>query len=124
MQMKQQAANLSGKSANTKDKKSGTRSNVNRLRVHYLKRFKRATQNATKLKDICNEAVDEPSQFELQAYEELMRAVYLMETLQFEQAVDHLLRSKVIYEKISEYQGTLEALIYGEKVSQITTFIR
>jgi len=74
MQMKQQASNLSGKSATAKDKKSGTRSNVNRLRVHYLKRFKRATQGATKLKDICNDAVDEPSSFELVAYEELMRA--------------------------------------------------
>ena len=117
--MKQQASNLSGKSANqnSKDKSRGTRSNVNRLRVHYLKRFKRATQGATKLKEICDDAVDEPSSFELVAYEELMRAVYLMETLQFEQAVDHLLKSKVIYEKISEYQGTLEALIYGEKVS-------
>ena len=68
--------------------------------------------------------MDEPSLFELTAYEEQMQAVFLMEVLKFEEALDHLLKAKVIYEKIAEYQGTLEALIYAEKVTQIVTFIR
>ena len=53
-----------------------------------------------------------------------MEAVYLMENLKFEEAMDHLLKAKVIYEKIAEFKPALEALIYAEKVSQITTFIR
>ena len=47
-----------------------------------------------------------------------------MEVLKFEEALDHLLKAKIIYEKMAEYKATLDALIYGEKVSQITTFIR
>ena len=68
--------------------------------------------------------MDEASLFELMAYEEHMEAVFYMENLDFEQAMDHLLRAKVIYEKIAEFKPALEALIYAEKVSQITTFIR
>ena len=47
-----------------------------------------------------------------------------MEHLKFEDALDRFLQAKVIYEQIGEYKAALEALIYGEKVSQITTFIR
>ena len=126
MQMKQQASNLSGKSsaAANVSKLSGNRTNVNRLKVHYLRRFKRAFQGAKRLREVCEHAVDEPSLFELEAYEEQMEAIFLMEVLKFEEALDHLLKAKVIYEKMSEYKATLDALIYGEKVSQITTFIR
>ena len=46
-----------------------------------------------------------------------MQAIFLMEVNQFEEALDHLLKAKVIYQKIGEYKDQLEALIYGEKVS-------
>ena len=32
--------------------------------------------------------------------------------------MDHLLKAKVIYEKIAEFKPALEALIYAEKISQ------
>ena len=82
-----------------------------------MKRFKRAFQSAKRLRQVTEEAVDEPSLYELIAYEEHMEAVFLMENLKFEDAMDHLLKAKVIYEKIQEYKPALEALIYAEKVS-------
>ena len=53
-----------------------------------------------------------------------MQAIFQMEQLKFEDALDRLLQAKVIYEQIGQYKPALEALVYGEKVSQITTFIR
>ena len=61
--------------------------------------------------------MDQPSVFELKAYEEQMQAIFLMEHLKFEDALDRFLQAKVIYEQIGEYKAALEALIYGEKVS-------
>lgn len=53
-----------------------------------------------------------------------MSAVYLMEKFKFEDALDHLLEAKVIFEQIKSYQDAVEALIYEEKVNQLETFIR
>jgi len=53
-----------------------------------------------------------------------MSAVYQMEVKDFKTALDNLLKSKIIFEKISQYKDTLEAIIYKEKVSQIETLIR
>ena len=53
-----------------------------------------------------------------------MSAVYQMEVKDFASALDNLLKSKIIYEKISQYKDTLEAVIYTEKVSQLDTLIR
>ena len=50
MQMKQQASSLSGgKAAAMGNSSVAKRTNPNRLRVHYLKRFQRASQSAQKL---------------------------------------------------------------------------
>ena len=45
-----------------------------------------------------------------------MQAVYLMERRDFELALDLLIKSKIIYEKISEFKDTLEEIIYKEKI--------
>lgn len=45
-----------------------------------------------------------------------MSAVYQMEIRDYKTALDNLLRSKIIYEKIAQYKDTLEAIIYKEKV--------
>ena len=39
-----------------------------------------------------------------------------MEAKDFKTALDNLLKAKIIYEKISQYKDTLEAVIYREKV--------
>lgn len=53
-----------------------------------------------------------------------MLAVYEMDIKDYQSAMDNLLRSKIIYEKISQYKDSLEAIIYKEKISQIDTLLR
>ena len=53
-----------------------------------------------------------------------MSAVYQMEVKKFNEALDNLLKAKIIYEKIAQYKDTLEAVIYTEKVTQLDTLIR
>ena len=53
-----------------------------------------------------------------------MSAVYLMEIKDYKNALDYLLKTKIIYDKISNYKDTLEAIIYKERASQLDTLIR
>lgn len=50
--------------------------------------------------------------------------MFQIEAKDFKGALDNLLRSKIIYQKISSFKDTLEEIIYKEKVSQIDTLIR
>jgi hypothetical protein len=47
-----------------------------------------------------------------------------MEAKRFEEALENLIKAKIIYQKISEYKDTIEAIIYQERVQQIDTLIR
>ena len=53
-----------------------------------------------------------------------MQAAFMMETDQYERALDLLITSKVIYQKISQFKDSLEAVIYNERIGQLDTFIR
>jgi hypothetical protein len=53
-----------------------------------------------------------------------MQAVFLIENKQYEEALELLVKTKVIYEKMSHFKDTLEAIIYREKVTQLDTLIR
>lgn len=61
---------------------------------------------------------------EVEAYVSSMLAIYEMDIKDYQTALDNLLKSKIIYEKISQYKDSLEAIIYKEKVSQIDTLLR
>lgn len=61
---------------------------------------------------------------EVEAYVSSMLAVYEMDVKDYQSALDNLLRSKIIYEKISQYKDSLEAIIYKEKINQIDTLVR
>jgi hypothetical protein len=61
---------------------------------------------------------------EVEAYVAQISAQYQMDIKDFKSAFDNLLRSKIIYEKISHYKDTLEAIIYKEKFSQLDSLIR
>lgn len=54
---------------------------------------------------------------EVEAYASQMAAVSQIELKQYADALDNLVKSKIIYEKIAQYRDTLEAIIYKEKVS-------
>ena len=53
-----------------------------------------------------------------------MLAIYQLETLDFEEALNNFLKSKVILQQIKSLQEVVEALIFDEKLGQIDTFIR
>ena len=53
-----------------------------------------------------------------------MQGVYLIDCKDFKGALDHLLKSKIIYQKIAFYKDTLEEVIYKEKVCQIDTLVK
>ena len=61
---------------------------------------------------------------EVEAYTSLMQGMYQLECKDFQGALDNLLRSKIIYQKISQFKDTLEEVIYKEKVGQIDTLLR
>mgnify|MGYP000203270824 CR=1 FL=1 len=124
MQMKQHASAISGGKAAANSGSMTKRTNANRLRVHYLKLFHKASQAAENLYKLATGAVDDISLIELEGYKAQMNATYSMEKHDFEEALNELLKAKLIFEQIASYQDTLEALIYGEKINQISTFIR
>lgn len=115
--MKQHASALSGGKAGATGETMKKRTNQNRLRVHFLKKFRSASQSADRLLKLAQGAVDEATVIELEGYKAQMEAVYMMERQDYEEALNLLLKSKHIFEQIATYQDTLEALIYGEKVS-------
>ena len=53
-----------------------------------------------------------------------MKAAYLIEVKKWQEALDLLLRAKVIYQNISKVKDSIEAVIYKERISQLDTFIR
>jgi hypothetical protein len=97
----------------------GNRTNANRLRVHYLKRFKAAAKTASFIINQCSSALNEQSLFELEAYQCFMQAMFQMESHKLDEALDNFLKSQVIYKQLAEYRDPLEALIYTEKVNQL-----
>jgi hypothetical protein len=50
--------------------------------------------------------------YEMSAYVESMKSAYLIEAQKWQEALDHLISSKVIYQKIASYKDSLEAVIY------------
>ena len=88
------------------------------------KRLQKAAQSAQSLLDVAKNSLDAYQQVEVEAYSSLMQGIYLLESKDFQNALDYLLKSKIIYQKISQFKDTLEEVIYKEKVSQIDTLIR
>lgn len=73
---------------------------------------------------MAEDCLDEFSKYEILAYVESMQASYLIEAKKWQEALDSLLNSKIILQKIQAFKDTLEAVIYQEKLSQIDTFVR
>ena len=46
-----------------------------------------------------------------------MQAVYLIEVEKYQAALDLLLNSKAIYQKLTSYKDSIEAVLYQEKLS-------
>ena len=89
----------------------------NRLKFHFKKRFRLAWLAAKELQKVGETRLDAFSQIEVEAYVAHFGALFMMENKQHQEALDNLIKCKVIYEKISQYKDTLEAIIYQEKIS-------
>ena len=74
--------------------------------------------------DVSRNSLDAYQQVEVEAYTSLMQGIYLLECKDYQNALDNLLRAKIIYQKISNLKDTLEEVIYKEKVGQIDTLLR
>ena len=60
----------------------------------------------------------------MEAYVCQMSAIYQTEIKEYQQALDNLVKAKIIYVKIAQFKDTLEDIIYKEKVGQLDTLIR
>ena len=98
--------------------------NPNRVKYLAKKRLQRASQAGQELLNVAKGSLDAYQQVEIEAYSSHIQAVYQLECKDYKNALDNLLKSKIIYQKISEFKDTLEEIIYKEKVSQLDTLIR
>lgn len=101
-----------------------THANPRRAKQFIAKKMKRAHESAEQLLKIAEECLDEYSIYEVEAYQALTSGLFFIEKDMFSEALDNLLKAKVIYSKIGSLKDTLEAIVYEEKVGQIDTFIR
>ncbi|CDW82493.1 signal recognition particle 68 kda protein [Stylonychia lemnae] len=98
--------------------------NPNRVKYHARKRLQKAFTSSKYLLKVSEDSLDAYRQKEVEAYVSSMQAVYQMDVKDYQSALDNLLKSKIIYEKISQFKDSLEAIIYKEKVGQLDTLIR
>jgi len=61
---------------------------------------------------VSEECLDSFAKFETAAYIDGMKASYHMEKENWQEALDLLMNSKVIYSKICSFKDSLEAVIY------------
>lgn len=73
---------------------------------------------------MAEKCLDGFSKYEIQAYTESIKATYLIEAERWQEALDLLISSKVLYQNIASLKDSIEAVIYQEKISQLDTFIR
>lgn len=76
------------------------------------------------LAKVIETCVDLFTKYEVQAYVAGMQAAYLIEIKKWAEALDKLLNSKAIYQKIMQFRDSIEAVIYHEKIAELDTFIR
>ena len=63
-----------------------------------MKRFLKASQAAAKLLKLATGAVDDISLIEIEGYKSQIDAIYNMEKHEFEEALNNLLKAKMIFE--------------------------
>lgn len=82
------------------------------MKVHARKRFQRVFVNGQQLSKVSDECLDSFTKYEVQAYVDSMQSAYLIESKKWKDALDKLLSSKAIYQKIMKYRDSIEAVIY------------
>lgn len=97
----------------------------NRQKHHARKKLKKAVKAATELVSLMETiTIDSQSKLEAEAYLQSMQGALNIEYLQYAEAMNHLIKSKVIYQSILANKDSLEAAIYGDKVTQIVDLMK
>ena len=97
---------------------------IKRLRHEITRKFKRATQNAQKIYDICQKIGDTQTQLEGEAYYHFINSNFLIFNSKFEDALKLLKKACNIYEKIKLLKDTIESIEYEEKIKSMKTSMR
>ena len=97
---------------------------IKRLRHEITRKFKRATQNAQKIYDICQKIGDTQTQLEGEAYYHFINSNFLIFNSKFEEALKLLKKACNIYEKIKLLKDTIESIEYEEKIKSMKTSMR
>ena len=97
---------------------------IKRLRHEITRKFKRATQNAKKIFEICQKIGDTQTQLEGEAYYHFINSNFLIFTSKFQEALDLLKKACNIYEKIKQLKDTIESIEYEEKIKAMKTSMR
>ena len=97
---------------------------IKRLRYEITRKFKRASQNAEKIFDICKKIGDTQTQLEGEAYYHFILSNFLIFTRKFKEALESLKKACNIYEKISQLKDAIESIEYKEKIKNMKTSMR
>jgi hypothetical protein len=97
---------------------------IKKLRHEITRKFRRATQNAKNIFDICQKYGDTQTQLEAEAYYNFINSNFLIFTRKFQEALDLLKKSCAIYEKIKQLKDTIESIEYEEKIKSMKTSMR
>jgi hypothetical protein len=110
MNMKKALSNQEGVNVQKEEAKAGLKNqsqfnqkdanssrNTFRLGVHSRKRFQAVFKSCEQLKAISDSCLDSFAKFETEAYINGMQASYLIEVSKWQDALDLLLKAKVIY---------------------------
>jgi len=90
--------------------------NTFRLVAHARKRLQAAFESSAHLLKVSEDVLEGFSKFETEAYVLSTQAAYLIEVKKFQEALDILMRAKLIYSKVATYKDSIEAVIYQEKI--------
>ena len=88
------------------------------------KKLKKAYGHAKHFNDIAHEVYDKQTCIEADAYLSTIKAHLDIEYGRFEEALDELLKVRIIYKNLAATKDSLEAAIYGEKIQQIEPLVR
>lgn len=88
------------------------------------KRLKKAYTYAQQFHELVKEIFDSQTTIEAEAYQCFIKATLDIEYSRYSDALDNLIKARVIYKNLIKSKDSLEAAIYNEKVEQIEPLMR
>ena len=95
-----------------------------RVKYHILKKMKKAASSVAAFVRAAESTLDKSSNVELKAYHDFMVGQKLIEEKDFGNALELLVQSEIIYDKIAASKDSLQAIVYTEMVESLAPLIR